>query len=525
MSGPPPVPTDVVADLAGLLTIDVGAELARVPGATLDGPWQLAAELVRGQLRLGAQAVRLTLDARSLLLDAEGAVLPETELRALGRLLTRDAPPSQRHRALVDLEAGTAADLLVLARLPAEALTIDSPAGRLYRKRQDAPRIGPGGPQSGVRIALSGARVDASRARAWLRQACRFAPRPILLDGRDIRSGFGPHSLHVSPLEAPLRGFLSLPRRGDSALVWLLRDGVVLSRVTLPGLACFEAAIEMSGLPGCAGPAGAREAFLALRPSLEAQALARTAALFPTAGRFGPDQARRLRLLLLSWASRRSPLPSQVLDAAAFLAYDGEPPHAERLLSLRQVRDLAAAAEGDGLTAVFPGRERAHAPLPGPVLVLDAHERAALARAIPLALHPPGGHSTDATPRERLSAAWRRAAARLALLARRGWPGGLAAVPTERLTPAERSLLDGLRETLGSRMGLAFCRGRGPVVQPRPGLWLLPRGSRLVTAATRAVSSDPQWTGPAARALLSPFPAAFEWGALMQGRSRAERLS
>jgi hypothetical protein len=167
VNGASPSPLDV----AGLLTIDVGAELTRVPGATLDGPWQLAAELVRGLFRMGARAVSLALDARRLELEGEGAVLPEMELRALGQMLTRDAPPGRRHRALLDLEASTAADLLVLARLPADHLAIESPAGRLIRKRRDTPRIGPGRPLRGVRIMLSGARLDAARARAWLRQA------------------------------------------------------------------------------------------------------------------------------------------------------------------------------------------------------------------------------------------------------------------------------------------------------------------------------------------------------------------
>ncbi len=527
MSGPSPrspSPTRPL-DVRGLLTIDVAAELTRVPGAALDGPWQLAAELVRGLLRLGAQAIRLTLDARRLELEGEGAVLPEAQLQALGQMLTRDAPPSQRHRALLDLEAGAAADLLVLARIATDDLTIESPTARLLRRRQDAPRIGPGRPHLGVRVALSGNRFDVSRARAWLRQACRFAPQPVLLGGRDIRSGFGPDSLDVSPLEPPLRGWLSLPRRGDSAIVWLLRDGVVLSRVTLPGLACFEAAVEMSGHPGSAGPAGAREAFASLRPSLEAQALERTAGLFPQAGRRTSDEAQRLRLLLLSWAGRRSPLPPRVLDAAAFPAYDGGLPQAERLLSLRQIRDLAAAAGGDGLTAVFPGRERAHLPVPGPVLVLNAHERAALARAIALTVHPPGSRPTDTTRRERLAAAGRRVAARLARMARRAWPGGLAGLAAEQLTPGERRLLDRLQEAVGPGVELGLCRGCGPVVQPRPGRWLLPRGSRLVRASVRAVSADPSWTGPAARALFWPFPAGPWPGAPGQARSPADRLS
>ncbi len=373
---------------------------------------------------------------------------------------------------------------------------LDRPAGAVGARgppgvRRALPGLGPrpGGRRPGRREGLRlGARVgaDLSAAGAWLRGAARFAAPEMLLDGRPLERGF-PEAWAEAPLPPPLAGRVALLRGGRSARVLLTLDGILAAHVSLPEAPPFEAVVAADGWRAATG---AREALRSgLRPRLpEVLAAAvdlmlRQAHALPA----GPRPAGAdLRAALLQAARRRLRL-RELLSAPLLDVWQaGRWSRA----SLLQAGELAQA-QGGVLEAVGPGDDPAASLPRGPLLALDAEERARLAELLGLrfALPPRRARSRPPGWRERGRALW----GALARAASRATAG--PALPAASLTEGERALLASLAEGLrafpaAARLELRPCRGSGwPFLRARS-LWL-PLGHARLRRATLARAAPP----------------------------------
>src|SRR6185436_4688851 len=109
------------------LTIDVAAELQRLAFATLEGPWQVPAELVRRSVAAGARRIEVTLARNRVTVRDDGRPLPAECQRDLDVLLDPQAPGPGRHRALLALETHTS--LLSIAALAPTHVRVTSGSG------------------------------------------------------------------------------------------------------------------------------------------------------------------------------------------------------------------------------------------------------------------------------------------------------------------------------------------------------------------------------------------------------------
>jgi len=351
-------------------------------------------------------------------------------------------------------------------------------------------------------------RIDRRQARRWLETVCRFAPALVEVDGRELGRGFD-ESLDTTRLKDPLHGWLSLPRGGETARVWLLQHGVIAAHVTLRGLFCFEAAVEMRSLAPSAGTAAAlREAITPRIGTLADQALDRLLDFSRSVPDLPQTDATRVRCLLLASARRRQ-RTSRLLSAAVFPAVSGSLGD-RRWLSLAEIGELVRSRPaGDRtLRTLHPGQEPGSFVLPKePVLLLTGSERASVRELLDIRFRPPDRRVTASSVWTRGRLAVTRAAGRF--VQRLIFPRLGSVVADGDLSRQEQRLLALLRAQLlhGAEqepLDVRFCFGRGRVVRVgrrRPRL-LLPRASPTVAAAVLSAARDPAWAYPAALALM-----------------------
>ena len=461
-----------------LLTIDVAAEVRKLAEAQIEGTWQIPAETVRLFLGSGARRVSVRLGRAAFTVRSGGAGLDPALLRSFATLTDESASPAGRHRALVALESAGALALIALAGLPRLHLCVDA---------------------GGTFLEVRGLRLDRDRARRFLEQACRFAGAPVTLDGRDVTLGFD-DALAEATLAPPLGGRIAIPARCAGARLWLLVHGVVAAHLTVPGVPCFEAAVEVrGGAAAMPGAAALRDAIAPQIPALVDQALGFLIALGQGIRQFGDADQRRIRQLLLS-AAQKHRRASEVFRLPLFRALVG-PRVEERWLTLLDVGSTAAGS----LLALYPEQDPAAFALPAaPVLVLDAQERSRLGELLGLGFLPPPCRPGVRRFRQFLWASigtakqWLRAP-----LHRRRRP-----IPDDCLSAEERALVSALRRSAaatGDSADVRVCEGSGPVRRARGSVWLLPRGNPIVAACGRAIARDPACLYPA-------------WFALFEGR-------
>jgi hypothetical protein len=470
-----------------LLTIDVAAELRRLSEATLEGPWQVPTELVRRALAAGARRVTVELRRNRVVVRDDGAPLPPESERDLRRLLDTALPPSQRHDALVALEAEPT--LLAVAAL--------APS------RVDVSR----GASAGTTLAIETDRLDAAAARRHLVACARFAPAAVVVDGKRVAGGFI-SALAERPLSAPLSGRLALT--GDEiAHLWLLAQGMVTSHLTLPDMPAFEAAIELAPASGLPTPAALREAAQPHLASLVDQAVE---LLLETVARPDIDDAlRRLLRSRLLVAARHGFRQAEIFRVPMVPALLGPEGTRSRLLSLVDVgagRPVACLGPADDVTA--------HLLPSGPVLVLDEQERGQLASLLNLRFRPLQRQRVPSGPAARA----RRMAVGLGDGLRRAFssirhPGGGEVITEPAQSADEREFLRALRSALPADAPRILLTDGGGLPHIAADGLRLPRRHRDVTAAIHAVAREPARAYVALIALgrgLSPTPeAAASW--------------
>ncbi len=254
------------------LTIDVSSELSTLCEAQLRGTWQVPAELVRLALRIGAAEVSVESRWRRFEISWNGPTIGDEVFADLRMVLDAKLAPEGRQRAIAALERSGMEALLWAAGLPGAHLQVACSDGDRRWDFDDRKRLrlhrymGTGSNDApSVVIHWRCAGLDQRRSSRWLAVASRFAPARIFVDGTVLPTGFVGGLYHLQ-LEEPVPCRVGLTRAGDEPVLWLLRDGVVSARASVPGYPPFEAAIELGGLlaPG----ASAADMRLAVKPFL-----------------------------------------------------------------------------------------------------------------------------------------------------------------------------------------------------------------------------------------------------------------
>jgi len=514
---------------AELLAIDVGSELRTLCEAQLRGTWQVPAELVRLALRGGASEISAERRRRGFALRWVGAPVTPEVLRHLQAALDEAGNAEQRHRAIVALEAGKAQALLWAAGLPGAVLRVHSTTGRqkLRFEHRDGSRpklssAGAAGDSDRVELRWSCAGLDRGRAADWLRSATRFAPSPVEIDGRPAPQGFPGGLFHLGPVrishQVPSRGRrgavhrrlqqeageicglgtpvpcrLGLTRSGEDPLLWLLRDGVVSARATVPGYPSFQAAVELGGVvPPDASAADMRRA---VNPYLEGLIDRAVRMMVQVADRLpalAEADRQRLGTLLLQAAHRG--LREEEVRRLPLISPAGTE---GRLLSLHELSELVGR-RGSTFLAVDPKDD------PGEFLFdpettfrVSNEERNLLSALLGVRFRSPARRRLGALRR---SAVRLRSAVATAVRRSRGLVGSRP-LPEDALSSEERRLLAAIRIAAPNER-FHLCAGGGAVRRSRRGL-IVPREHPAVAAGACAVAGDLTWLYPV---LLTLWP-------------------
>lgn len=491
-------------DVHGLLTIDVASELRKLSQAQLQGPWQIPAELVRRAIRDRATTVHVSFSRHGVAVTDNAKGIPAVMLQWTGVLLDVRRSNDERHRALSELEAAGELGLLAIAGLSPDKLKIvsvhDGQRSTLEFARTRAPWLSsdPDASAEETSITLTAPEIERKRALEWLSGAARFAPVPVLADGKSMNAGFldtfGPQ-----PLRPPLRGQLAIPATGDTAHVWLLEHGLVTGHVAVPDAPCFEAAVELGGGATELSAARLRERMEPRTPVLVDQAVEHLVGL-ATSANVMPDPARARIARLLLWAARKHRRNEAVASVAAFRVVDAT---GARTMSLAALTE--AAGPERTLAALYPTQKPDRFALgSAPIVVADEGERSLLAEVIGIHFRP-AELRDDAGP---VLAAWRRfivGAGRtlsgIGELIRH--PIRPALLEDAALHPAEVTLLESMRRHAARGRhrvvsDVRMCAGCGPIrCRPgRPARLLLPRANPTVRAAVHALRRDARWIYP-----------------------------
>jgi hypothetical protein len=480
----------------GLLTIDVSSELATLCEAQLRGTWQVPAELVRLALRIGAPEVSVRMRRRSVEILWDGPTVAYDVFADIQTALDIRLTSDDRQRAIAALEEAGMEGLLWAAGLQGSRLKVScSNSGRCWsfdnhsRKRQPE-KSNDALAQTSVAIRWSCRGFDHRRSTRWLTIATRFAPGRILIDGRVLPTGFAGGLYHLQ-LEEPVPCRLGLTRAGDEPVLWLLRDGVVSARATIPGYPPFEAAVELGGLvsPG----ASAADMRRAVSPFLEALVdravwmMVQVSDRLPT---MASGDRERLGVLLLRAANKGIRTAEIVrLSLLEMASTDGS------RLSVERVRQLAD--QRGGVLAAIEASERSTDNLVDPqsTLLASSEVRHLLAELTAVRFQAPSLRRRSF--RQVVTDRFRAATGKLLRHFRGMYPR--REVPPDDLRPAEAEVLDALRSALTPK-GLRICEGRGGLGSAR-GEVIVPRSHAALKVGTDLVSADAAWLYPLLLAL------------------------
>jgi hypothetical protein len=499
-------------DVGGLLTIDVSSELRKLSQAQFQGPWQLPAELVRRAFRGGASEVRFASNRHGVSIVDDGGGYPVEHLQWTASLLDGRRPNEERHAALTALEAAGELVLLAMAGLDIIHLRIetvhdgvrailDMAAGRAPHLEVQADIAG-----RWTSLQLKSAALDRKQVVQWLRNAARFAPGKLTVDGDPIPSGFS-GVIVEGTLQPPLQGRLAVVREGESAHVWLLEHGLVTGHITVPDAPNLEAAVELGSSATDLSAARLREMVQPHVPAIVEQGVG----LLVRLGRKGPmpEQLRTRVARLVLQAARKGLRKRDVMKVPVFRVIDAD---GTRQVNLQTLEEIAKRGGGRNvLVALYPSQKPERFALGStPVLVADAAERSRLAELLHVRFRPPDPRDTSSA----LWLAWRRGVDSTARTFKNlgVWirhPVRSPPVDDHLLNPREQAFIGHVRNHLAQDprlevTGARMCEGRGPIrrTSGRPAELLLPRHNPTVLASIRAISLDPAWTYPVVLALL-----------------------
>jgi len=479
-----------------ILSIDVASELETLCEAQLRGTWQVPAELVRLALRLGAAEVSVQRSRRGFILGWQGPLIGFEALADLQSALDAGRGADDRQRSIAALELSGMEGLLWAAGLRGARIGVAcSEGGRRWsfeHRHRGRPRLVRGnGAEEPNRVEIYWRCVGLDRRRTlrWLAVAARFAPAKVLVDGRPVRQGFGGGLYHLR-LEKPVPCRIGLTSRGDEPTLWLLRDGVVSSRASVPGYPPFEAAVELGSLvaPG-ASTADLRRAATPFLGELVDRAVWMMVEVSDRLPEMAERDRERLGLLLLRAARRglrareiwRIPLVQNAADGG--------------LLSVEEIHEMADR-RGGLLAAIDAGEVSGGALVdPRSTLVASSETRGLLTEMTGARFQ---------SPSRRLRSLPSRAGTRIracAELVRRRLRGSFARRPlaANDLRSREAEVLASIHEAM-TPLTVEICEGHGAVGRTAQGL-VVPRSNPAMTAGAGLVAADAAWLYPLLLAL------------------------
>jgi hypothetical protein len=454
------------------------------------------AELVRLALRLGANEVSVGRRGRGFVMSWNGPLIGGGVIADLRTALDVKGSPEDRQSAIAAIEGSGMEALLWASGLRGARIRIMI-AGRReqlwFEHRRRRPRLTKGDhaerPNT-VEIEWRCQGLDRRRAMRWLAIAARFAPARVLVDGNPGPRHFAGGLFHVR-VEDPVPCRLGLTRTGEDPVLWLLRDGVVSARATIPGYPPFEAAVELKDLvaPG-ASSADMRRAVTPYLEELVDRAVWMMVEVSDRLFEMAPGDAGRICLLLLR-AARKGLRAREIcrLDLVPN-AIDGH-----RRLSVEEIRELAGRS-GGVLSAIDHGE---HA---GESLVDPESTLLASSEIRDLLMELTGARFQSPSVRKgglpsRVVDGFRTVSGRL-LRRLRGLLTGREVPPAE-LQPQEITTLTAMRAAM-SPIGVYLCEGRGSPGRTARSV-VVPRSGSVMTAGADLVASEPVWLYPLLLAL------------------------
>jgi hypothetical protein len=479
-----------------ILSIDVPSEIETLCEAQLRGTWQVPAELVRLALRVGADEVSVDRRKLGVVVAWNGALIDSGVFADLRTVLDANSKPDDRQTAIAAIERSGMEALLWASGLSGARLRIRVMAGREHwsfehrrRRSRLMKDLGADAPDR-VEIEWRCKGLDRRRAMRWLAVAARFAQARVMVEGGPGPRHFAAGLFHLR-VEDPVPCRLGLTRSGDNPVLWLLRDGVVSTRATIPGYPPFEAAVELGSLvaPG-ASAADMRRAVTPYLEELVDRAVWMMVEVSDRLSEMAPRDADRISLLLLR-AARKGLRANDIcrLDLVPNASGGG------RRLSVEEIGELAGRSGGVLSAIDHDGQAEGDLIDPELTLLVSTEIRDLLTELTGVRFQSPTVRKYRLPGR--LVDEIRATTGHLV----RRWRGLVAgrAVPLDELRPRQGAVLTAMRSAM-SPVGVRLCEGRGAAGRTRRGL-VVPRSGPVMTAGTRLVATDPNWLYPLLLAL------------------------
>ncbi|MFH1437988.1 MAG: hypothetical protein ABIJ56_19930 [Pseudomonadota bacterium] len=279
------------------LSIDIEAQIRKLPSRTFRSPFHYPVELVRSALIRGAERVEVEVERSAVVAADNGGMIDETALKNLTDVFDPKINAQERLTALsffedergigllaafaphpkmvvIETSDGKNSGVRVTFRpgaLPEKEAWLDPRAGEASASRKTRIRLDPGvgeasasrktsirlSPGAGeasasrktrIRIMRSGG--DPGKERSVLERYCRRAAAQIVLNGREISGQSDPpnalFAATLAPWETVGGGTVWIPDQGDVCRLWLLDHGIrwqQLFHAPDHGLV-YEAAVE-----------------------------------------------------------------------------------------------------------------------------------------------------------------------------------------------------------------------------------------------------------------------------------------
>ena len=253
----PFLPTD------SILSIDADAHLEKLTTHTYRSPAHYPVELVRLALKRGASRISVLINRRKIEIRDNGRGIDTIRMEKLKTLMESEISPEEKEQVIIDLQETEGIGLLSLfspspsavvientGQFHAQNLRFENRSLREFDTRKTGNHQGP--VETGTRMVIyrKGSRAD--QEIDTLREYCRGVRADLELNGEKIgNKSVIRHvlvSLNLNPPESPLKGEMGIPMRGDVCHIWMLEQGIPVSRrVIAPWRGfLFDAALETS---------------------------------------------------------------------------------------------------------------------------------------------------------------------------------------------------------------------------------------------------------------------------------------
>lgn len=245
-----------------LLSIDVDAHLQKVASNTYRSAAHYPVELVRCAIKRGSSCIQIDIDKKRLKINDNGSGINQPQLEKLCTLLESKQSFNKREQSILDLQNHQGIGLLAIfssspSQVSIQNITHSQKIQIQYqggRFRKSGTVLNPGEHiGTGTRIVLIRKTADVDLEKLILQKYCQYAKTKIILNGQQIsqepllRNSLV--SIKMKEKENRHGGLIGIPKYGDVCRIWLLDQGILLSRKSFAPWRgfIFEAIVEYSG--------------------------------------------------------------------------------------------------------------------------------------------------------------------------------------------------------------------------------------------------------------------------------------